>query len=113
MKDNESNYRESHLGKGMDYDAIFQEQRDLALLWDIEQRVLRQALDLTAGRLSGAMTHLDFACGTGRVLAACAPFVRSSTGVDVSERMMAVAHDKAQGAAKEQLASLWRRTWPA
>ena len=26
--------------------------------------------------------------------------------------LLAVAHDKAQGAAKEQLASLWRRTWP-
>lgn len=94
MTENEPNYRESHLTKGADYDAIFRDQRDLAILWEIEQRVLRQAVALATSRLGRKPRQLDFASGTGRVLATCAPYVESSTAVDVSETMMAVARDK-------------------
>ncbi len=95
MTANQPDYRASHLTKGVDYDAIFRDQRDLAVLWGVEQRVLRQALILATTRLHHKPHHLDFASGTGRVLAACAPYVVSSTAVDVSESMMAVARRKA------------------
>ena len=87
-------YRDSHLHKGADYDSIFRDQRDLAILWEVEQRVLRQATALVTSRLGHKPHQLDFASGSGRVLASCIPYVESSTAVDVSESMLAVARGK-------------------
>ena len=41
---------------------------------------------------------LDFACGTGRVLACVEPLARTVDGIDISENMVAVARKRCQRA---------------
>lgn len=82
-------YRESHWGKGGDYHAMFRDNPRRALLWEIEQELLGRIIRrFLAGR---PVDHLDFACGTGRILALLENRTRSSTGVDVSPSMLATA----------------------
>ena len=82
----ETGYRESHQGKGREYHAQFTQNPRRALIWSIEQRFLG---DIARRFLSpGEADHLDFACGSGRILARFADNVRSSTGVDVSTSML-------------------------
>ena len=82
-------YREWHIGKGHEYHARFSENPRLALIWSIEQRILA---DISKKFLTpGEVDHLDFACGTGRILAYMKDRVRSSTGVDVSDSMLKIA----------------------
>lgn len=90
-------YRESHLDKGADYHARFRDNPRRVLLWALEQdlldRILRRFL---AGR---PIEHLDFACGTGRILALLEDRTRSSTGIDVSPSMLATARGNVRRAA--------------
>lgn len=84
-------YTESHKGKGREYHATFSPDVNpyRAMLWRLEQRALDE---IFRDRLPGRrIAHLDFACGTGRVLAHFFDRVASSTGVDVSRSMMEVA----------------------
>lgn len=82
-------YRESHLAKGADYHEQFQANPRRALLWEVEQELLGRILRrFLADR---PIDHLDFACGTGRILALLEERTRSSTGVDVSSSMLGVA----------------------
>lgn len=82
-------YRESHQGEGADYHAQFSDNPRRALIWNIEQELLGRIL---ARFLPGrSIDHLDFACGTGRILRLLEDRTRSSLGVDVSPSMLAVA----------------------
>jgi SAM-dependent methyltransferase len=82
-------YRESHLGKGADYHAVFGANPRRILIWQIEQALIDRAVRrFLPGR---PIDHLDFACGTGRILALLEDRTRSSTGVDVSPSMLATA----------------------
>lgn len=57
-------------------------------MWELE----RAALDsIWTRHLRGEIHHLDFACGTGRILRHLAPATRTAAGIDVSENMLAVA----------------------
>jgi SAM-dependent methyltransferase len=88
-------YRTSHLadGKGRSYDAAFRELPWRAFMWQRERRVLDEILwKHFAGR---PIAHLDFACGTGRVLGAVGARARLSVGVDVSPGMLQVARRNA------------------
>ncbi len=91
-------YTESHKGKGRDYHETFTPDVNphRAMLWRLEQRaldgILRDHLE------PGKVAHLDFACGTGRVLRHFHGRVASATGVDVAPSMMAVARELAPGA---------------
>jgi ubiquinone/menaquinone biosynthesis C-methylase UbiE len=91
-------YTDSHKGKGQDYQESFAPEVNphRAMVWRLEQRALDDILrnHLAAGQAS----HLDFACGTGRILAHFDGRVASSTGVDVSSSMMQVARNLAPGA---------------
>ena len=88
-----SDYRSSHLDKGEDYDDIFRLRLRESLLWKAEKQVLA---DFLASHFqSSRPSHLDFACGTGRVLAYLTPFVSRSVGVDVSAAMLEVARRRA------------------
>jgi SAM-dependent methyltransferase len=91
-------YTDSHKGKGRDYHESFapEVKPHRAMIWRLEQRALDGILrdHLVAGEAS----HLDFACGTGRILAHFLGRVASTTGVDVSSSMMAVAKEVAPGA---------------
>ena len=86
-------YRESHKGKGVDYDDSFRTEPYRAMLWRIEQRVLERLVPELLP--NGVAEYLDFACGTGRVLAFLGRFASSTTGVDVSENMLDVARRNA------------------
>lgn len=75
------------------YESAFAEpRRGPGILWPVEQRLLQRVLDEVQPR-----TALDFACGTGRVLAWLARQVDEATGVDVSAPMV----ERATAAARE------------
>lgn len=81
-------YRESHLGQGSSYHELFTTNRHRIMMWNWERRILD---NIRLRRFDSPPSHLDFACGTGRILAHFAPAVSASTGVDVSPSMLAVA----------------------
>ena len=100
-----SSYREAHKTKGEDYHVKFSDMPHRAMLWRMEQRFLRQLVsNLFPGRRP---TYLDFACGTGRVLAHLAPLTESPVGIDVSASMLEVAR-KGVGSAEVIEADLTR-----
>lgn len=86
-------YRESHQkeGKGRSYHKQFEDNPYRSMVWDMEQGVL----DLLKKRLDGCrIRHLDFACGTGRILGHFENDSDVSVGVDVSESMLEVARER-------------------
>ena len=85
-------YRQSHLSKGSDYDADFQRLPRRMLSWKIEQSILRK---IVARFLPDrTIEYLDFACGTGRILAELENCVTTSTGIDISGSMLEVAKSR-------------------
>jgi SAM-dependent methyltransferase len=91
-------YTDSHKGKGSDYHQTFAPEVNphRAMLWRLERRALDEIL--RRHLVPGKIVHLDFACGTGRILGHLSRHVASATGVDVSPSMMEVARDTAPGA---------------
>jgi ubiquinone/menaquinone biosynthesis C-methylase UbiE len=84
-------YREIHLAKGDSYDATIASRPLDAYMARREEAILRGVVP----RLGlGERRYLDFACGTGRITSIVAPLVRASTGVDISESMLAGARQK-------------------
>jgi ubiquinone/menaquinone biosynthesis C-methylase UbiE len=80
-------------GKGESYDKTFRDFPFRAVLWKLEQRFLLRIIKrFYAGR---DITHLDFACGTGRIAAFLADHVSTSVGVDLSDSMLDVARKQA------------------
>ncbi len=82
-------YRDSHRAKGQDYHQIFSTHPHLAMIWRMERSRLLEILDRWFAER--APDHLDFACGTGRVLAHLRSRTQSSVGVDLSASMLEVA----------------------
>lgn len=90
-------YTDRHKARGADYDATFSSVVNpyRAMVWRLEQRALN---DIVREFLtSGTIAHLDFACGTGRILGHLAEHVATATGVDVSTSMMELAREAAPG----------------
>lgn len=86
---NSDDYRTSHLGKGDDYHRMFSEDPRRAMMWRLEQaEILRLVNERFPDRIP---SHLDFACGTGRVLRLLSHRCSDSVGIDVSESMLEVA----------------------
>lgn len=90
--DNPASYRFSHMDRGADYDDNFKTISHRALMWELERETLDRIL---SGHLRADIHHLDFACGTGRILQHLARATRTSVGVDVSDNMLAVAKTNA------------------
>jgi len=88
-----SSYRTSHLHQGADYHASFDAIPRRKMMWNIERELLPYLLaeELPAGGIE----HLDFACGTGRILGFLRPYVSTSTGVDLSPSMLEQAQANA------------------
>lgn len=87
-------YKESHTyaGKGAEYEQYYETRPWQRFLWSREQEII---LKILAKYLAGKDVHLlDFACGTGRITALLENRVKTSTGVDVSGSMLAVARKK-------------------
>jgi len=89
-------YRLSHIGKGQAYDDSFRENPWRVFLWQREQQILDCILNKYFS--DGTITHLGFACGTGRILAYLVGRTETSTGIDVSESMLKVAREKVPSA---------------
>lgn len=87
-----SDYRSSHVGTGLDYHEKFMRGPYRSVIWDLEQERLLEILQRYRADLSAGLKHLDFACGTGRVLKLFETLVDASTGIDVSESMLEVAN---------------------
>jgi ubiquinone/menaquinone biosynthesis C-methylase UbiE len=82
------NYRLSHaaVDKGLVYDNNFEMYTWRRYLWRREQAALKQIINEFLPEKQ--IDHLDFACGTGRILGALKPFAHTSVGVDVSSSML-------------------------
>jgi len=90
----EYTYRDSHkyVEKGAEYEAYYETQAWQRFLWSREREVILRILEKY---LAGKDIHLlDFACGTGRVTSFLENRVTTSTGVDVSSSMLAIARAK-------------------
>ncbi|UCG57495.1 MAG: class I SAM-dependent methyltransferase [Phycisphaerales bacterium] len=90
----EYTYRDSHkaLDKGEVYDGNYERIPWRRFLWSREQKIL---LSILEKYFEGRDTHLlDFACGTGRITGLLEDRVKTSTAVDVSPSMLAVARTK-------------------
>lgn len=98
MNDIKSDYRLSHLapGKGRSYHRQFSDQPYRSLVWEHECGVLDRVL--TGSDRRNAFRHLDFACGTGRVLKYLADRAGVSVGVDLSPAMLELARETVPGA---------------
>ena len=89
-----NSYRESHKyeAKGAEYEAYYQNKAWQRFLWLREQEVILRILEKY---FAGRDVHLlDFACGTGRITEFLENRVKTSTGVDVSGSMLAIAREK-------------------
>lgn len=87
-------YKESHKyeEKGAEYEAYYKNKAWQKFLWSREQKILIKILEkYFTGK---DINLLDFACGTGRIAEFLENRVKTSTGVDVSGSMLAVARKK-------------------
>jgi predicted TPR repeat methyltransferase len=87
-------YRESHKyqSKGAEYEAYYQNKAWQRFLWSREQKIILKILEKY---FKGRYVHLlDFACGTGRITEFLENRVKTSTGIDVSGPMLAIAGKK-------------------
>lgn len=87
-------YAGHHLdpGKGLQYDERYATDRWLGYVSTREAEVLDHLCHTLFGQRP--VRALDFACGTGRILATLEEHAASATGVDVSEAMLAEARKK-------------------
>ena len=86
------NYRKSHIGKGVEYDRIFIEDYRTFILSEIERKWLSSIVGKYYNHVP--ISHLDFACGTGRIIEYLQTQDIQSTGIDVSKTMLEVARQK-------------------
>lgn len=90
-KSEKRGYRDSHLapGKGEAYQRMFRDNPHRRMVWEFEKSILDRIQEaFFAGR---EIHHLDFACGTGRILRHFEDRTATSVGVDVSPGMLEVA----------------------
>jgi len=90
----EYTYRDSHKypSKGTEYEAYYEAQPWQRFLWSREREIILRILEKY---YEGRDIHLlDFACGTGRITNLLENRVKTSTGIDVSSSMLALAREK-------------------
>ena len=93
-----TDYRQSHTkeNKGQTYHSQFSNNPYRSLIWKMEQDFLNKIRRrYYADR---QISHLDFACGTGRILGHFAKDASVSVGVDVSASMLEVTRKRLQQA---------------
>jgi len=89
---NRMSYRDSHLGKGADYDlALARDPFDAYMARRERETVLAMLARLQRGAVRRS---LDFACGTGRITQLLEGIAEACFAVDVSESMVAEARRK-------------------
>jgi len=92
-------YRTTHIGSeswAKDYDAkLFSPGSFDAAIWEREQRLID---DIVQKHVARRHSYLDFACGTGRVLAHVEPYFETAVGLDISDTMLAAARNRIKAA---------------
>jgi SAM-dependent methyltransferase len=74
------------------YDRFYETGTADDALWQIERALLAECVqEVCTGR---DCSYLDFACGTGRVIAFIEQHVAKSLGIDISPEMLALARSK-------------------
>jgi len=83
-------YRNSHLKetKGETYSEQFISNPYRSMIWGFEKEVLDKIVKTF---LNKDIHHLDFACGTGRILGHIQKKVQRSVGIDLSPSMLKIA----------------------
>lgn len=91
-----TDYRDSHLapGKGDSYNRQFYENPHRSMIWRLEKDILNQFVQQFYK--ARKIRHLDFACGTGRILEFLENRTIESVGVDLSPSMLDVARRKSE-----------------
>ena len=90
-------YCSSHLHKGSYYDCLFERGSYPHLVWQFERGILT---DVIKDRFNGRpFSHLDVACGTGRILEHVRPLAARSCGIDISASMLRIARSRLAAAA--------------
>ena len=91
MHENEIDYRFSHQaqGKGKSYDKSFKKYPYRAFIWKCERTILDRIIKQYY--YNQEINYLDFACGTGRILAYLEDRTSTAIGIDVSTSMLDVA----------------------
>jgi SAM-dependent methyltransferase len=86
-------YRDSHQesGKGAGYHDSFESEKYRKMVWGLEKKYLNKIL--IENYKKNKISHLDFACGTGRILNFLERMTTSSTGIDISHEMIQVARN--------------------
>ena len=69
-----------------------------SFIWDLQRPVLERIVADYRRTQSGPVRLLDFACGTGRVIASLEPLVDTAEGIDISENMVEIARKKCRAA---------------
>jgi SAM-dependent methyltransferase len=92
-----TSYRTSHTmaNYGLKYDEAY--KRPYKQLCFAEEKRLLEGIIRERITNGGKQKYLDFACGTGRILAYVAPSFETSMGIDISEEMQKLARAKCQG----------------
>jgi len=90
----EYTYRDSHKypSKGTEYEAYYEAQPWQRFLWSREREIILRILEKYFAHQD--IHLLDFACGTGHITSFLEDRVKTSTGVDVSSSMLAIAREK-------------------
>jgi len=68
-----------------------------SFIWGIQSRKLISIFE-KIGKKTNPIIHLDYACGTGRILSLAENLTKESTGIDVSENMISIARKKVKKA---------------
>jgi predicted TPR repeat methyltransferase len=84
-------YKNSHLGidKGKTYHETFSREPYRKMIWQLERVILDRIL--VSFFQNTEIRHLDFACGTGRLLSYLKDRTQNTVGVDLSPSMLEVA----------------------
>lgn len=92
MKD----YRISHISerKSIQYEYdIFKRGSYDDFLWQVEHEIIQREFAYFANQIAN-MHYLDFACGTGRILALGEQYAQESIGIDIAPAMLDIARNK-------------------
>lgn len=86
-------YRRSHIAADAAryYETLYAPGTYDSWIWELERAYLAQAVRRHLLSRQANIRLLDFACGTGRVLAFLEPMTLEATGTDVSPAMLAIA----------------------
>ena len=67
-------------------------------IWEMQRPVVEKIIANYRAGQKNPVRLLDFACGTGRVIATLEPLVEAAEGIDISPNMVAVAREKCRRA---------------